>query len=139
MLNKKSKTKKKSIIDVYPTIYMVDIVVANKYATIEQINKRYKTLDDKEFEDSNSICFTQPGYDRKTNQAVVIVKYCNDNDIVGVDKKLDLINTCGHEALHVCMNIYSKIGEDVYKNDSNELFAYLVGWVTECIYKTLTK
>jgi len=135
MANKKSR----SIIDVYPTIYCVDLVVANRYATVKQINNRYCTVDNKDFEDSNAIAWTSVGYDKKTNRAVVIVKYCRDNVDKAVDKKIDFINTCAHEALHACMSIYSKIGEDVYKNDSNELFAYLVGWIAECIYKTWTK
>lgn len=133
-----SKTKK-GIIDVYPTVYNVDLVVANKYATIAQLNKRYKTADNKDFEDDECICFTQPGYDRKTNKAVIVVKYIRPYNVVGIDKNVDLINTCAHEALHVCMRIYSKIGEEVYKDDSNELLAYLLGWATECIYKTLKK
>ena len=133
------KNNKKSIIDVYPTFYDVDIVVANKYTTIKDINKRYKTVEGSDFEDDNSIAFTDIGYDRKTDKAVIIVKYNHDSKIKGIDKKVDLINTCAHEALHVCMKIYSKIGEKVYQDDSNELFAYLLGWVAECIYKTLTK
>lgn len=133
------KNSKKSIIDVYNTIYNVDIVVANKYTTIEQLNKRYKPLEGDLFEDSDCIAYTDLGYDRKTNMPVIIVRYVHDNNIVGVDKKTDLINTCAHEAVHVCMRIYSKIGEGVYKDDSNELLAYLTGWVTECIYKTWTK
>ena len=92
-----------------------------------------------DFEDDTCICFTQPGYDRKTNKAIILVKYNHPYEIVGIDKKLDLVNTCAHEALHVCMRIYSKIGEEVFKDDSNESLAYLLGWVTECIYKTLTK
>lgn len=138
MTNRNSKTKK-GIIDVYSTIYNVDIVVANKYATMKQINKLYETVDHKDFEDDDSLAFVQPGYNKKTNKAIILVKHCNDYNILGIDKKVDLINTCAHEALHVCMRIYSKIGEDVFKDDSNELFAYLLGWVTECIYKTLTK
>lgn len=136
---KNSKTKK-GIIDLYPTIYNVDIVVANKYATIKQINKRYETVNHTDFEyDDVLIAYTDVGYDKKTKRAVIIVKLCSDNNDITVDKKLDLINTCSHEAGHVCMNIYSKIGESVYKDDSNELFCYLLGWVTECIYKTWTK
>lgn len=134
----KSKTKK-SIIDVYPTIYNVDIVVANKYTTTKQINKLYMTVDGKDFEDDDCIAYTDRGYNRKTNKAIVLVRYCRDNNVVGLDKKLELINTCAHEAVHVCMTIYSKIEETVYKDDSNELLAYLLGWVTECIYKTWTK
>ena len=133
-----SKTKK-GIIDVYPTVYNVDLVVANRYVTIAQLNKRYKTADGKDFEDDDYICFTQTGYDRKTNKAVIVVRYVHPYNAVGIDKNADLINTCAHEAAHVCMRIYSKIGEEVYKDDSNELLAYLLGWVTECIYKTLKK
>jgi hypothetical protein len=137
---KNSKTKNKSIIDVYPTIYNVDIVVANKYTTIKQLNKRYSDVDNQDFtDDSSCIAFTDIGYDKKTGKAVIIIKYNHPCEVKDVDKRLDLVNTCAHEALHVCMKIYSKIGENVYKDDTNELFAYLLGWVTECIYKTLTK
>lgn len=132
--------KNKSRIDTYTTVYDVDIVVANKYATIKQINDKYCKPDNTTFNDDNDpIAWTSIGYDKKTNRAVVIVRYCKDGNDKKVDKKTNFINTCAHEALHVCMFIYSKIGEDVYKDDSNELFAYLIGWVTECIYKTWTK
>lgn len=136
--NKKSKTNK-SIIDVYPTIYNVDLVVANKYTTIEQLNKVYCDVNKEDLTDGTSIAYTERGYNRKTNRPVIIVRYIGQSTWCPEDKKLDLINTAAHEALHVCMDIYSKIGEDVYKNDSNELFAYLIGWITECIYKTWTK
>lgn len=135
--DKKSKTNK-SIIDVYPTIYNVDLVVANKYTTIEQLNKVYCDINNEDLTDDTSIAYTERGYNRKTNRPVIIVRYVKSAKWVE-DKKTDLVNTAAHEALHVCMNIYSKIEEDVYKNDSNELFAYLIGWVTECIYKTWTK
>lgn len=135
--SKKSKTNK-SIIDVYETIYNVDLVVANKYTTIKQLNKVYSDLNKEDLTDGDCVAYTEKGYNRKTNKPVIIVRYIHDCSWAA-DKKVDLINTAAHEALHVCMYIYSKIEEDVYKNDSNELFAYLIGWVTECIYKTWTK
>ena len=135
--SKKSKTNK-SIIDVYETIYNVDLVVANKYVTIEQLNKTYCDVNNKDLTDDDSIAYTDRGYNRKTNRPVIIVRYVQDSKF-SKDKKMDLINTAAHEAMHVCMGIYSKIGENVYKDDSNELLAYLEGWVTECIYKTWTK
>ena len=67
------KNKKKSVIDVYPTIYNVDLVVANKYTTIAQINKHYETVDHKDFLDDDALAFTQPGYDKKTNRAIILV------------------------------------------------------------------
>lgn len=140
MTKNNSKTKKKSIIDVYPTIYDVDIVVANKYTTIKQINKLYETVDHKDFDDDDTcLAYTQSGYNKVTNRPIILVKYCSDTIQKDKDKKLDLINTCAHEAVHVCMRIYSKTGEEVYKDDHNELLAYLLGWVTENIYKTWTK
>lgn len=140
MTNRNSKTKK-SIIDVYPTVYNVDIVVANKYTTMKQINKLYETVDHKDFEeaDDSVLAFTQPGYNKSTNKAIILVKYCSDSIVKTKDKKVDLINTAAHESVHVCMRIYSKIEEEVYKDDHNELLAYLLGWVTECIYTTWTK
>lgn len=139
MTKRNSKTKK-GIIDVYPTIYDVDIVVANKYTTIKQINKLYETVDHKDFEDDGVVlAFTQPGYNKSTNKAIILVKYCSDSIDKTKDKKVDLINTAAHESVHVCMIIYSKIEEEVHKDDHNELLAYLLGWVTECIYITWTK
>lgn len=141
MKSNNSKTKNKSIIDIYPTIYNVDLVVANKYTSIDKINKSYKTVDNKDFADidDETIAFTQPGYNKKTNKPIILVMYCKDSDDKSIDKKVDLINTCAHEATHVCMRIYSKIGENVFKDDSNELLAYLLGWITQSIYKTWTK
>lgn len=141
--NKDSKTSKhsrtnKAIVDIYETIYDIDIVVANRYTTVEQLNKTYCTINHEDLTDTDAVAYTECVYDRNTDKACIIVRYVHDSKHAK-DKKLDLINTAAHEALHVCMDIYSKIGEDVYKNDSNELFAYLIGWITECIYKTWTK
>lgn len=138
MKTKRNSKTNKAIIDVYETIYNVDIVVANRYTTIEQLNKTYSNINNEDLTDSSAIAYTEAGYNRKTNKPVIIVRYVKECRWP-VDKKLDLVNTAAHEALHVCMDIYSKIGEDVYKNDSNELFAYLIGWITECIYNTWTK
>lgn len=136
--DKKSKTNK-SIIDVYKTFYNVDLVVVNKYTTIKQLNKVYCDIEHNDFEDDDvCIAYTVRGYDRKTDRPVIIVRYVRQSKW-SEDQKSDLINTAAHEALHVCMDIYSKIGEKIFEQDSNELFAYLIGWVTECIYKTWTK
>lgn len=136
--SKNSKTNK-SIIDVYPTVYDVDIVVANKYTTIERLNKTYYDIDYKDLTDPEDgiSAYTERIYERKTNKPCILVRYMKAGKYK--DKKSGLINTAAHEALHACMGIYSKIREDVYKDDSNELFAYLIGWITECIYKTWTK
>ena len=141
--NKDSKTSKhsrtnKAIVDIYETIYDIDIVVANRYTTVEQLNKTYCTVNHEDLTDADAVAYTECVYDRKTDRPVIIVRYIRQSKWAE-DQKSDLINTAAHEALHVCMDIYSKIGEKIFEQDSNELFAYLIGWVTECIYKTWTK
>ena len=48
--NRKSKTNK-SIIDTYETIYNVDLVVANRYTTIDQLNKTYCNVNQEDLTD----------------------------------------------------------------------------------------
>lgn len=44
------------------------------------------------------------------------------------------ISDCAHEATHVAMGIYAGIGEKI-STDYQEVMAYLVGYVTDCIYQ----
>ena len=133
---------KKKYIDIYPTIYRVDLVVANEAVTLKDLQKKYTYVDGTELDENitaDCIASTSTCRDKETGKYIILVKYVADTKVKGIDKKLDLLDTAAHEATHVCMRIYSKIGEDVYKDDSNELLAYLLGWATECIYKTLKK
>lgn len=141
MTNKKSKTKK-GIIDVYPTIYGVDIVVCNKYVTAKQLNKQYMIADGSDFTeedltDGNGLCYK--GFERKTHNAVLILKYIGSVGVSKKDTPADIVNTCSHEATHAAIFICSRIGQDIDKDDINEFLAYLIGWITECMYKTVTK
>lgn len=127
-------------IDTYKTIYSVDLVVANKDVTLKDLQKKYSTHDDNplpELEDC--IACTIYGKNKETGRYTIIVKYNRDSKIKGVNKRLDLVNTAAHEATHVVMAIYDQIGEKVFPQDSNELLSCLIGWATECIYKTWTK
>lgn len=133
-------SKKKSIIDTYTTIYFVDIVVANKYATLEELKELYTYSDGTELDESlmSSECCTATCLRKSDNHAVCLVKHNRDSRIKGIDKHLDLINTVCHEAGHVVLDIYENIGQQVC-NCSPEPFCYLLGYVSECIYKTLKK
>ena len=129
-------------IDTYSTIYNIDIVVANKQVTWKELKKKYTYSDGKELiddEEDNAIASTSYCKDINTGKYTILVKYNKDNDVKGINKRLDLINTVSHEATHVVMAIYSFIGEKVYPADSNELLANTLGWVAECIYNTWTK
>lgn len=132
--------KKKGIIDTYETIYSVDLVVAGSNTTLEQLKKLYTYADGEELDEGIlDGCGTTSRCRRKSDDKyVILVKYSRNSNIKNIDKKLDRINTIAHEAGHVVLDIYDFIGQDVYTG-SSELFCYLLGWVTECIYKTLQK
>jgi len=128
---------KKSIIDkYYNDVYNITLVVANKYITLEQLKKKY-TYYDGVVLDEDIIKFsacTAKCKDIKTGRYCIIVKF---NETVK-DAKLWFTNTTAHEATHVALDIYELIQQQVCFC-SSEPFCYLVGWATECIYKTLTK
>ena len=131
---------KNSIIDTYTTIYYVDIVVANKYTTLEELKELYTYSDGVELDDNvtNHECSTSTCIRKSDNKDCILVKYNRPSDIVGVNKKEDFINTISHEAGHVVMDIYWHMGQRI-TDDSQEPFCYLLGYAAECIYKTLSK
>ena len=135
---------KKSIIDTYYCdIYNFYLVVANKYATVNQLKKKYTYNDGAELDIddfiTDGIATTSSCTDKKTNARVILVKYNRDSTDKSVDKKLDFINTVNHEATHVAIDVYYRMISQTLHVDSSEPFCYLQGWAAECIYKTLTK
>ena len=131
---------KNSIIDTYETIYSTDIVVANKYATLEQLKELYCYSDNVELNDDilsgNATCSTC--IRKSDNKPVVLIKYNYDTKIKSMDKKIDFINTICHEAGHAVLDIYERIGQNICFC-TPEPFCYLLGYIAECAYKTLTK
>ncbi len=131
---------KNSIIDTYETIYSTDIVVANKYATLEQLKELYCYSDNVELNDDilsgNATCSTC--IRKSDNKPVVLIKYNYDTKIKSMDKKVDFINTICHEAGHAVLDIYERIGQNICFC-TPEPFCYLLGYIAECAYKTLTK
>lgn len=131
----------KGYIDTYSTMYDIDIVIANKDVTIEELREFLTYSDGVELEDSllNYSAVTSTCRNKKTNKYCILVKFNKHPDTVGLDKKLDMINAAAHEALHVAMDIFDACCESVDPKNSNESLAYLVGWLTEKIYSTWTK
>lgn len=133
--------KNKTIIDTYPTLYDVDLVVANKYTTFEQLDKLYKYASgnsiDKDIKDgvaSTSICIR-----KSDNKYCILVCWNDDLPRYKVDnKKKYTIDTIAHESCHVALDIYDYIQEDA-KATCSEPFSYLVGWIAGCIYTTISK
>lgn len=139
-MNNNSKTKKKSRIDTYETIYYVDLVVANQYTTLEELKKLYIYSDETELDEQimDTTASTSTIRRRSDGKDCILVKYNGYAGLKCVDKKTDLYNTIAHEAGHVCMDIYDHMRQNICPC-SQEPFCYLLGWVTQCIYKTLKK
>lgn len=140
---KKSKTNKNSraIIDeYYNETFRVKLAVANMHATLKQLQKRYIFPSGKELNDDilQGCATASCCYDIKTNEDVILVKHNAYTDNKRRDKKAAFIEVMAHEATHVALDIYDLISQQLCFN-SPEPFCYLVGWATECIYKTWTK
>ena len=131
-------------IDIYETIYDVDIAVCNKKCTDKDIINNFLTSDDKEItEEYLSASPTLNAYsfrainkrNRHTTFVVRILKVFGNNKL---EKDADLINTIAHEAMHVVLDTFDKIGE-VISVKVQEPYAYYIGWICECIYKSYNK
>lgn len=135
------KQKKKAIIDTYETLYGVDIVVANRHVTLEKLQKLYVytdgvVLDDCIVDAMATTCMVKRISDNKT---CILIKDNRDSNVKGVDKKVDQINTIAHEALHAIFDIYEHFMDQKLCACSQEPACYLIGYVAECVYKTLNK
>lgn len=128
--------KKKCIIDEYKTVYGFSLfVILNADKSV--VDKRFGFRDD----DSSIIddkwspytAYTVMGaYDKSTNrdcEIIVINKLYNTTDD---------INTFAHEAFHAAVDILESCHIKL-SDDTNEVFAYLIGYFAECINKTANK
>jgi hypothetical protein len=115
--------------------------VANKSVELKDLQKLYTYSDDKELGDEAKDCLasTATCKNRKTGRYVILVKYNKLTSIVGVNKKLDLINTASHEAFHALMYLLTFANQDINPDSNVETQAYYMGWLTEIIYNTWTK
>jgi hypothetical protein len=141
MKSNNSKTSK-SIIDTYTSIYPVELVVANQYTTLEELQKLYTYIDETELDDQitseDSNATVTQVYRKSDHKACCLVKYNNNKCSKFTNKREHYISTIAHEAGHVTLDIYEYINQNIC-NCSSEPFCYLLGWVTQCIYRTLTK
>ena len=128
--------KKKCIIDEYKTVYGFSLfVIINPDKSV--IDKRFRFRDDDtsiiDEEWAGYIAYTTRGtYNKLTNEDCEIIVI---NEIKESDED---INTFAHESFHAAVNIleacHIKLSED-----TNEVFAYLIGYFTECVNKTANK
>ena len=131
-------------IDIYETIYGVDIAVCNKNCADKDIINNFLTSNDKEITEEylsasptlNAYSFRAINkHNRHTTFVVRILKVFGNNKL---EKDTDLINTIAHEAMHIVLDTFDKISE-VVSVEVQEPYAYYIGWICECIYKSYKK
>ena len=128
-------------ITILNTVYNIDIIIANRHVTLKDLQKKYTYYNGDELEESIIDCqaSTTCCKYKNTGKPCILIKDNKDSSVKGINKKLDLINTASHEALHAAIDIYSYIGETINTSESNESLAYFIGWLTQHIYETFTK
>ena len=128
----------KKRIDIYKTIWDIDIVVANKYTTLEDLKEVYTYSDDKELDDfiTDGCGTTSTVKNKETKALCCLVKYNRNITRKDYDHLLDTINTAVHEAVHCCLDIYSNCHVDIHY-DNQEPVAYEIANITTNILKTI--
>lgn len=134
-----SKTRK----DKYKLeIYGIDIHVLINY-TADKVNRDYITYNEEELSSvDNNIGSLLDGKamhwgilkDRKTKQKVSIICINTEEH----DDIFDLIDSAAHESFHAASTLCDYVGMPLGR-DSEEAYAYLCGYITRCVYKTLFK
>jgi len=134
------KKQKKAIIDTYETLYDIDIVVANRQVSLDKLRKLYTYGDGVMLDDfiADGLSTTAVVKRISDNKTCILIKDNKDTDVKSIDKKLDHINTIAHESLHAVLDIYDIINQKIC-TCSPEPMCYLIGYIAECVYKTLTK
>ena len=134
------KKQKKAIIDTYETLYDIDIVVANRQVSLDKLRKLYTYGDGVMLDDfiADGLATTAIVKRISDNKTCILIKDNKATDVKSIDKKLDHINTIAHESLHAVLDIYNIIDQKIC-TCSQEPMCYLIGYIAECVYKTLTK
>ena len=137
--------KKKMIVDKYTTVYSFDVYVVLNPSK-DELDKLFKWSESdniKSAKNDNSIydeknkkysAYSCIGVIDKSNGRRCFVVIINN---IGTDELYD-INTVSHEAFHITMELLDACDMQ-YSEDNCEAYAYLQGYITECIYKTAKK
>lgn len=133
------------IVDKYNTVYSFNVYVVLNPSK-DELDKLFKWPESDNIESSkndNSIydeknkkysAYSCIGVIDKSNGSKCFVVIINS---LGKDEFYD-VNTASHEAFHVTMDLLNACDMQ-YSEDTCEAYAYLQGYITECIYKTAKK
>lgn len=129
--------KKKMIVDKYNTVYSfyVYVVLNPSKDGLDKLFK-WEENDSSIYDDKNKkySAYSCIGVIDKSNGRRCFVVIINS---LGTDELFD-INTVSHEAFHITMDLLDAC-DIQYSEDNCEAYAYLQGYITECIYKTAKK
>lgn len=129
--------KKSIVVDKYSTVYCYDIYVVLNPSK-DGLDKLFKweENDSSIYDEKNKkySAYSCIGAIDKSNGRRCFVVIINS---LGTDELFD-INTVSHEAFHVTMDLLNACDMQ-YSEDNCEAYAYLQGYITECIYKTAKK
>lgn len=131
-------------IDIYETMYDVNIAVCNRKCTDKDIINNFLTSDGKEITEEylstkpTTSAYTFRAIDKRNKYATFVVRILNTYGKTKLEKDTDLINTIAHEAMHIVLDTFDKIG-DIVSVHVQEPYAYYIGWICECIYKSYKK
>ena len=125
------------IVDKYNTVYSFDVyVVLNPYK--EGLDKLFK------WEENDSSIYDEKNKKYSAYSCIGVIDKSNGRrcfvviiNSLGTDELFD-INTFSHEAFHITMDLLYAC-DIQYSEDNCEAYAYLQGYITECIYKTAKK
>lgn len=128
--------KKKCIIDKYNTVYGFNLfVILNPDRAV--VDKRFSFREDPssiiDDEWAQYTAYTVRGaYDLSNNEdcEIIVINKLNNT---GED-----VNTFAHESFHAAVDILEACHIKL-TDDTNEVFAYLIGYFTECVNKTASK
>lgn len=131
-------------IDIYETMYDVNIAVCNRKCTDKDIINNFLTSDGKGITEEylstkpTTSAYTFRAIDKRNKYATFVVRILNVFGNTKLEKDTDLINTIAHEAMHIVLDTFDKINE-VVSVHVQEHCAYYIGWICECIYKSYKK
>lgn len=102
------------------SIYPLPIYITND---VEEFNKYFTHIDGSPLKFDNALATTYRIVGKKEKRAAIgIVLGCKPS-----------ISTIAHEAFHAANFILEYVGADFFMDGTNEHWAYLIGWVAECI------
>lgn len=129
-------------IDIYPTMYGLDLAVCNSKCSNNDIKKLFVKLSKEELTDNdlNGDCrgYTINLLSRKDYTPTALVRIFKTEGKTKEENDIDLLSIIVHEATHVLLDTYSKINENI-SLDYQEPTAYYMGWIVGNIYKTYFK